>query len=371
MRHVWGSAGYRTIGCSLAARAANGLEEATGIKSTSIARFIRNLETNTTRLDHRTKIVIDEAAMVGTRTLATIFAHANNAGAQIVLLGDPKQLTEIEAGGLFAKIAKETDPIGLTTNRRQREPWERDALAELRDGNIHIGDGTNVQLIADWWNAREPGATVLILASRRTTAQHFNLTAHACMRNNKQLHGPELPTPNGTIQVGEQVILTKTDDKLGLTNGTIATVRTINHETREIDAIDQNDRAFQIPSAYLDAGHVHYGYATTIHKTQGTTIDQAFVWVTPELQRESAYSALSRGRQSNHLYLAHDHGLDLPAAHTAALDEPEQHLPSPKPAPPIAALTQQLEAHNPKHLALDVEPEQEPERPSRGFDLGM
>ena len=57
------------------------------------------------------------------------------AGGTLVLVGDPAQLPEIGAGGLFAALARHPDTITLTDNRRQTEAWERRALADLRAGD--------------------------------------------------------------------------------------------------------------------------------------------------------------------------------------------------------------------------------------------
>ena len=81
-------------------------------------------------------VVIDEAGMVGTRTLARLLDHAARADAKVVLVGDHRQLPEIDAGGLLRGLGERLDPLRLTTNRRQHEPWERAALAKLRDGQI-------------------------------------------------------------------------------------------------------------------------------------------------------------------------------------------------------------------------------------------
>ncbi len=368
MSEAWSTAGYQPVGCSLSARAARELQDSAEIPSTSVARFIHNLQTNKAKLTRRSVIVVDEAAMVGTRTLAQIFAHAKHAEARVVLVGDPRQLIEIEAGGLFAAIARERMPIGLTVNRRQREPWERVALDELRDGNIHKaigaylqhgrihhGTGTYELMITDWWHSFNNGDTALMLASTRESVRWLNQTARSWMRNGMVLDGPELRTPNGALQAGDRVMLQKTNDKLGLANGTLATVTSVDVVLGTIEIDDQRGQKQHLPAEYLDAGHVGYGYAATIHKTQGTTIDQAFVWVTPELQRESAYSALSRGRQQNHLYLDHDHGIDLHAASNTVpgAAESEQHLPTPEAQAPIAALTQQLEPQHEKQLGRD------------------
>jgi ATP-dependent exoDNAse (exonuclease V) alpha subunit len=47
-----------------------------------------------------------------------------------------------------------------------------------------------------------------------------------------------------------------------------------------------------------------HGYAITGHAAQGTTVDRAFVLADPSLSQEWGYTALTRGRESNHIYLA-------------------------------------------------------------------
>ena len=53
-------------------------------------------------------------------------------------------------------------------------------------------------------------------------------------------------------------------------------------------------------------GWLTHGYATTIHKAQGTTVDQCFILADETTSREHAYTALSRGRHGNNLYLSTD-----------------------------------------------------------------
>ena len=47
-----------------------------------------------------------------------------------------------------------------------------------------------------------------------------------------------------------------------------------------------------------------HGYAITCHVAQGMTVDRSFNLADSNLARELAYTALSRGRAANHLYLA-------------------------------------------------------------------
>ena len=46
-------------------------------------------------------LVVDEAGMLGSRKLARLLGHAEQAGAKVVLVGDDRQLAAIEAGGGF------------------------------------------------------------------------------------------------------------------------------------------------------------------------------------------------------------------------------------------------------------------------------
>ncbi len=69
--------------------------------------------------------------MVGTSRLLDVIDRAAEAGAKVVLVGDPKQLPESDAGGLFAALAHRLGYAELTENRRQLDPEERAAVAEL------------------------------------------------------------------------------------------------------------------------------------------------------------------------------------------------------------------------------------------------
>ena len=131
--------GYRVIGCALAARAAAQLEKDAAIVSMTLDRLFNTLDTARISTDHGTVIVVDEAAMVGTRKLARLLDHAEATNAKVVLIGDHHQLPEIDAGGAFAGIVKRLHGTRLVQNHRQLESWERHAVAQLRDGDVDHG----------------------------------------------------------------------------------------------------------------------------------------------------------------------------------------------------------------------------------------
>ncbi|HMC68385.1 MAG TPA: AAA family ATPase, partial [Mycobacteriales bacterium] len=124
------------LGCAVAAVTARRLEAATGIGCASIAKLLADLDSHAEHLPVGTVVVVDEASMVGTRDLHRLLTHTHAVGGKLVLVGDPAQLPEIDAGGLFAALAAGATPLQLTTNRRQHHSWEAQALLDLRDGRI-------------------------------------------------------------------------------------------------------------------------------------------------------------------------------------------------------------------------------------------
>ncbi|MHB2023724.1 MAG: AAA family ATPase, partial [Mycobacteriales bacterium] len=49
-------------------------------------------------------LVVDKASLVETRVLAALIERAGTAGAKLVLVGDPRQLPEIDAGDVLAAV---------------------------------------------------------------------------------------------------------------------------------------------------------------------------------------------------------------------------------------------------------------------------
>ena len=91
----WRAAGYRVLGCALAASAARQLSDGAGIPATSITRLLTDAARtdpdtgHPTGLGPRAVLIVDEAGMVGTRTLARLLDLAARDGAKLVAVGDP------------------------------------------------------------------------------------------------------------------------------------------------------------------------------------------------------------------------------------------------------------------------------------------
>src|SRR3954466_3647116 len=134
-REVWEAAGFSLCGCALSARAAAELQDQAGVRSTTIAQLQGGLDRGY-GLDAKSVLVVDEAGMVGSRAMAQLLEHADATGAKVVLVGDDRQLPELQAGGAFRALAGRLGAQELREARRQHEQWDRDALNALRAGDV-------------------------------------------------------------------------------------------------------------------------------------------------------------------------------------------------------------------------------------------
>jgi ATP-dependent exoDNAse (exonuclease V) alpha subunit len=251
-------------------------------------------------------------------------------------------LPEIEAGGVFAGLARRGDRTALRTNRRQHEPWERQALSDIRlgraeeavaayvaHGRIHHDPDPDVvrgRMIDDWWTATSDGVDVLMLAAHHRQVDALNQRARQRMRAAGRLGQSELQLGGGAYAAGDIVLALRNDYRLGLLNGTRGTITAIDEHARRFEVATDEATTVTIPFAYAEAGNLTYGYATTIHKAEGATVAIALVLADATMTRQHLYTAVSRGSQRNGIYLSTD-DLRADIAHVAeAAREPIQVL---------------------------------------------
>ncbi len=326
--------GTEILGGALAGRTAAGLQEATGIPSTTLTRLIGESR-DRGGLPDGAIVVVDEAGMVGTRQLAAVSDLVEAAGGKLILIGDDRQLPEIDAGGLFKALATRLPAVELTDNIRQQHQWERNALTQLRhgpvdqaieayrqQGRLNVGqnrDDTIGRAVRDWYrHVTSTGdlTSGLLIAHNNDTVTELNQQARLHLTASNRLHGPTLEVGEQRFQAGDRILCRKNQTRLGALNGDLGTVVSVDpdHDTLTVQ-LDRDPETRNLPVWYLDQGHVDYGYALTGHKAQGVTTDRTFVIVDGTTDREWAYVAMSRGRQANTLYLTNPEPADEQCTH--------------------------------------------------------
>jgi conjugative relaxase-like TrwC/TraI family protein len=320
-REAWQTDGIAVLGAAVARRAARELHDGAGIESTSVAALLRRVRLDVDPLPAGCVLVIDEAGMLATRDLSEVLRAVVAADGKLVLAGDHRQLPELEAGGCFRGLSHRLPAIRLGENRRQHAVWEQRALRELRDGDVAIAlaeyqrhgrvamapdaVGLQTRMVTDWWANGGPAGAIMI-ALRRTDVRALNRLARAAMAADGRLAGPELVCGGERFSAGDVVLLRQNDSCRGVANGDRGVVRSVDNDTLVVDVGGQLvtlDRAYLAQMTAHGDPVLAHGYAVTGHVAQGLTADRAFVLGSDSLYREWAYTAMSRGRDLNRLYI--------------------------------------------------------------------
>jgi Ti-type conjugative transfer relaxase TraA len=335
-RQAWEAEGYEVRGAALAGKAADGLEESSGIRSRTLASLERSWERGRDTLNSRTVLVIDEAGMVGSRQLSRVLAEADRAGAKVVLVGDPEQLQPIGPGAAFRAIAERTGFVGLGEVRRQREGWQREASvnfarhrtveglqAYAERGAIQIADDVDAvrkaivrDVITDM-EARPEGSR-LVLAHRRADVAELNNQVRAVRQERGELqneHRYQTTEGERAFAEGDRIQFRENNRDLGVTNGMLGTVERAEPGRLEVklDTAKDPGTGRSVAVSMADYAAVDHGYATTIHKAQGATVDRTYVLASGTMDRHLTYVAMTRHRDAVTLYAGRDEFKDKEA----------------------------------------------------------
>jgi ATP-dependent exoDNAse (exonuclease V) alpha subunit len=225
--------GYHVLGMAPTGIATVGLADEGFADARTIDRLLLDLQGGRTELDSRTVLVVDEAAMVGTRKLAPLLGHAERAGTKVVLVGDDRQFASIDAGGGFRALRQRLGASGLTVNRRQVEAWEQQAIDDVRAGNLEQAiaayaehgrirafearDDRDRALVADWWQAHQAGEHPVIYAHRRAQVDQLNSVCQRFRAEAGQIGQARLVVGDRSFAVGDVVVLgANARDRLGV-----------------------------------------------------------------------------------------------------------------------------------------------------------
>jgi Ti-type conjugative transfer relaxase TraA len=321
-REAWEASGYQVRGAALSGIAAESLEAGSGIGSRTIASLEHGWAQGRDVLTAHDVLVIDEAGMIGSRQMERVLSAAETAGAKVVLVGDAEQLQAIEAGAAFRALTERHGAAEITEIRRQREGWQREATRELATGRT--GDALDRYeaagmirghetreaargALVDGWDAvrqARPEASQVMLAHTRADVAELNQLARARMR----AAGGGLTPALGEDQViqtdcgertfapGDRVMFLRNERSMGVKNGTLGTLERIDGAalTVRLDGADRREVRFDVK----DYAQIDHGYASTIHKSQGVTVDHGHLLASDGLDRHAAYVGMSRHRET-------------------------------------------------------------------------
>ncbi|MGA7814293.1 AAA family ATPase, partial [Caballeronia sp.] len=326
--------GYRVQGAALAGKAAEGLEESAGIAARTLASWSRGWDRGFDQLGPRDVLVIDEAGMVGSRQLSQFITEVERVGAKIVVIGDPGQLQPIGAGAAFRAVAERVGFVELEAVRRQREDWQRAASVDFGRHRTVEGLAAYAQrgavcleatadrargaivrdVIAD--TESRPEGSRLVLAHRRVDVQALNEAIRIARQKRGEL-ATEIVyrTTEGerAFAPGDRLLFRENNRDLGVKNGSLGVVERAEAGRLQVrlDSAKGPGQGRVVLVSMADYAAIDHGYATTIHKAQGATVDRAYVFASETMDRHLTYVAMTRHRDAVQLYASGDEFRDV------------------------------------------------------------
>ncbi len=328
-REAWERQGYRVHGAALAGKAADSLQTASGIPSRTLASLEASWKSGYEPVACGDVVVIDEAGMVGTRQLARVAEQLRERGCKLVLIGDPDQLQPIQAGTPFRSISQNVGVARLTEIRRQNTEWQRQASGDLANGYTEMAiqsyadhgavhDGQNCDqaiaaLVEDYmadWQKYGHARSRLALAHRRIDVHAINQAIKSARAAESGAatetlfdtnHGPR------AFAKGDRILFTRNDATLGVRNGMLGTAETVGERqlTVRLD-LDETGNRRKLTFSPQEFPSIDHGFAVSIHRSQGCTVDRSFVLASRTLDKNLTYVALTRHRQETGFYTAPD-----------------------------------------------------------------
>jgi Ti-type conjugative transfer relaxase TraA len=342
VRDAYGAAGYRIIGMGWTNTVVDDLRRDGFRNAATIASELRRLETGASQWDHRTVLIVDEAAMISTRHLAFLTAQARRAGAKLVLAGDDRQLASVERGGLFGALkerhgAAELHEVVRVSDAEQKRAFNLMHRGEFlpalaiyaRQGSIRwhgTQDQAREALVASWAtaNANAPDKSRFVFAVSNQDVDRLNAELRVVQRAQGRLGiDHRLETVYGQLEfaTGDRVQFTATDKRRGLFNGAAGTVQAIEGARVMVQLDGRTERILEVDTDEFK--NLRHGYAGTIYKGQGRTLDQTFLYHSPNWRAASSYVGLTRHRDRAELFVATETARDLGqlARQMARIDE--------------------------------------------------
>ena len=319
-REAWERQGFRVRGASLGAVAVENLKQSSGIdESRTLASWETSWKHEVHGLERGDVLVIDEAGMVSTPQLERFTREVEARGAKVAIVGDDWQLQPIGPGAAFSAVMERTGFVELSEVRRQKEAWQREASRQFgqkdtktalqayeQHGHVYMHQTRQeaqqaiMGAYVEDMDARPDGSR-LVLTHRNADVQALNEAIRATYQERGELvGGREYATAQGVREFapGDRVLFRENNKDMGVFNGSLGTVERVDSGrlTVRLDAEPGTRRGSLVEVDTALYTKFDHGYAMTVHKAQGVTVDRAFVQVAPSMDSHLAYVSMTRHR---------------------------------------------------------------------------
>ncbi len=326
------ASGGRVVGMAPTAAAAAVMREEMGIEADTVDKILSDWKNGAAlNLQAGDVLLVDEAGMVSTPKFQQILQLAQARGALVRALGDYRQLSAVGSGGALRLVDREVGAAHLDELFRFKNPDEAAATLALREpplvgadapfawykdqGRVVAGESDVMieQVFTAWREDTTAGKQSIMIASTNETVGKLNdlAQAHAMERGHVHPeHGSVRLHNEARAHVGDVVVTRQNARRLAVNsgqdfvkNGDLWRVAQVHDNGAMTVQHLEHGGKVTLPGSYV-AASVELGYASTIHRAQGATVDTAHALVGSSTDRAGAYVALTRGREENRLYVS-------------------------------------------------------------------
>ncbi len=328
--------GSDMVALAPSAAAAQVLRDELGVGADTVDMFLTRARHGNVEVKRGQVLVIDEAGMMSTPKLDEIIAIAASVGAHVRLIGDPRQLNAIGAGGALRLVAEEAGAVELYEVHRFLDAGEAAATLLLRDhkpqaldwyeANDRISAGPRdtqqYDIVTAWRRDIDSGTGSIMIASTREAVAALSELA----RDGRIAAGlidlsRTVALGNGASASVGDVIVTRMNDRFNqrgdgdyVKNGDIWIVQDVTGSGTIMARHVTKGDVVALRREYV-AANVELGYAATITRAQGMTVDRAHVLVDARMRAREFYVAMTRGRLANQAYVVTDDPADIEVDH--------------------------------------------------------
>jgi len=329
IREAYENSGFKVIGLAPTNKVVNDLKDGGFTHATTCHSLLFQLKNKRTSIDSKTVLVVDEAAMLGTELMVELFNVAKRAHTKVILVGDERQLPSIERGGMFEVLAQRFESRLIETVQRQQLHWQRQVSEDLSNLKVHSAVQTlkehnklnwhkkkqdALSAIVNQWSrdsTAHPKDQRFILAQRNIDVDALNAAVRDIRKDRGELGEKDyiIETTRGSerFSCGDRVLFTLTDKEIGVFNGNVGIITGLTSKTCLIKQ-DNGQEITLDPRTYRGLKH---GYAGTIYKAQGATIDQVYVLHDRATNHNNSYVALTRHSKDIQIFINRDETRDF------------------------------------------------------------
>ena len=339
VRSVYEQEGFEVVGLAHTNKVVQQMR-GDGFRANTI---MKELENGAAAWNRKTVVVVDEAAMVSTELLGQVVRAAVRAGAKLILAGDDAQLGSIERGGLFETLRLHHGCAVLQQVMRVKDAAQQAAFNEMHKGKFRAALDTFAEAGGMVWtekqddalrgmaaaytadHAADPTKKLFMIAATNAEVDALNSYARAMHQQRGELgQDHTIKTAHGdlAVAVGDRLQFTSSGTKMqknaGLVTAGFATVKALEaaegkpaRMTIAIDAVagaTPREMTFTVGDNWKagEFNRFKLGYAGTIYKAQGDTLDQAYICHSSSLRNANSYVGFTRHRANVKIFVSRD-----------------------------------------------------------------